>query len=172
MKSWYEDDQVEIDDRRFIWIGAVVAAVCTALAIIGIVAAVNAQTSPVFGLCGYAKVMTPTSAQLASGTAMQSLSVGTTAVSPTIPVMASGSTGGPVIGATVQIKNGLVNFRVDGTAATATTGDTIGPGGSSISANAPYFEVCGSDLRKISLIQGTGSATAAETNWRYYIPGS
>ena len=166
------------DPRWYVITGVVLIALVFALAVLGIVSSASAQSQ--FGFCGYARVATPRSSWIQAGTAYQQVSVSTTAVSGpnvsggtgiTIPSL---STGGPIVGAVVEIQSGLVNLRVDGTAATGTTdggGSTYGPGGSSV-VSPTALTVCGTDLRNLSMIRSSQSATNPLVNIRYYVPGS
>ena len=156
------------EDRRVIkW--TVIAMATVGAALLALALFVSRADAEIF--CGFEKVRTPISANIATGAAYQQLNVSTTALSLTVPTVTSG---GPVVGAYVQVLNGLVNVRVDGTAATATTesgGATWGPGGTTVAANAPYFMVCGNDeLHRFSIIRASASGTASTVNIRYYIP--
>lgn len=154
------------DPRWYVWTG--VAVICLVM-LLALASLVSAQQQ--FGFCGYSRVTTPRSAWISSGAAYQQLAVSTTAVSPTIPTL---STGGPIVGAVVEIQLGLLNIRVDGTAATGSTdagGSTYGPGGTTV-ASATALTVCGSDLRNLSMIRSSQSATNPTVNIRYYAPGS
>ena len=156
------------EDRRVIkWAVISMATVGAALIAIAMFAS---RAGAAEGFCGFDKVRTPLAANIVTGDAYQQLNVSTTALSLTIPTVSSG---GPVIGAFVQVLNGLVNVRVDGTTATGTTesgGDTWGPGGTTVAVNAPYFSVCGGDLSNFSIIRASASSTASTVNIRYYIP--
>lgn len=130
--------------------------------------AAHAQT-PGSGFCGYNKVRTPPSNIIRSGSAYQQIIFSTTAQNLTVPTLLQG---GPVVGAVLEIQLGLLNFRVDGTAATGssdTGGSTYGPGGTTVS-NPVSLVVCGSDLAAFSGIRSSQSATASTVNIRYYVP--
>ena len=131
-----------------------------------------ASAQSAIGFCGFGKVQTPATGIIGSGAASETLVIGGTSTALTIPTITQG---GPVIGAYIQVKNGTINYRVDGTAPTAATNDasdTFGPGGTTISDNAPFLVTCGSDMRNFQMIRAAGSATDSRVNVRYYIPGS
>lgn len=161
------EDLLGVADRRVLRAAGVGILLAALLLTLFVAAQASAQT--VTSLCGLTSVRTPAASQLASGAAYQQLIVGASAVSPTIPVMASNA-GGPIIGATVQLLTGLVNYRTDGTNPTSLLGDTIGPNTTTVGASQPYYEVCGADLNRISLIRSSYSATDSTTNWRFYVP--
>ena len=154
------------DPRWYVWTGVAVICLVFLLALASLAAAQQQ-----FGFCGYARVATPRSTWINSGAAYQQLNVSTSAVGPTIPTL---NTGGPIVGAVVEIQLGLINIRVDGTAATGSTeagGSTYGPGGTTVTS-ATALTVCGTDLRNLSMIQSSRSATSPTVNIRYYVPGS
>lgn len=157
------------DPRWYVWLGVLVIVAVMGLALLAVATPARAQSQ--FGFCGLTRVATPRSSWISSGAAYQQLSVSTTAVAPTIPTL---SQGGPIVGAVVEIQSGLVNIRVDGTAAAGTTdggGSTYGPAGTTV-VSATALTVCGTDLRNLSMIRSSQSATNPLVNIRYYVPGS
>lgn len=157
------------DPRWYVALGLLVLLLVAGLAL----AAVAVAQTPSPNFCGFGRVQTPRTAWIQSGAAYQQLSLSsqTTASSPTIPVL---SQGGPIVGAVVEIQSGLVNIRVDGTAATGSTdagGSTYGPGGTSV-VTATAVVVCGTDLKNLSLIRSSQTATNPLVNIRYYVPGT